>query len=247
MEENTLNLRIHSLETFGTQDGPGIRLVIFVQGCEFRCLYCHNPDTLDLKGGKFLPLTAIEDRMDRMKNYFGDKGGITVSGGEPLLQRKKLITLFKDLKKSGFHTCIDTNGRLFNSEVGKLLGLTDLVLLDIKHMDDKVHKKLTGLSNVNTLNFAAQRELSNKPMWLRHVLVPGWTDSDEHLHQVGQHFKDYKTIERIEILPYHELGVHKYKELGMFYKLKGIKPPDEKTKQRAVEILSNYFKEVKLK
>jgi len=240
-------LRIHSIESMGTQDGPGIRLVIFVQGCEFRCLYCHNPDTLDVKEGKFEPFQDIVNRMERMRNYFGDKGGITISGRDHMLQRNKTKHLFEILHEKGFNTCVDTNGRLLNEEVKQMLDETDLVLLDIKHMDPEMHKRLTGLSNKNTLEFAAYREQSAKRMWLRHVLVPGWTDSEEHLHQLGQHFKDYKNVECIEILPYHKLGVHKYKEMGLDYKLEGVEPPTEESKARAVAILSQYFSKVKLK
>lgn len=240
-------LKVHSIETMGTQDGPGIRLVVFTQGCEFRCLYCHNPDTFDTKGGTQLPIKSVVNRMERMRNYFGDEGGITVSGGEPLLQRNKVKALFKELHQRGFHTCLDTNGRLLNHSVEELLEETDLVLLDIKHMDPLKHKALTGMTNANTLRFAAYRELSGKPMWLRHVLVPGYTDDPDHLHALGQHFQHYKQVERMEILPYHQLGVHKWETLGVSYKLKDVQPPSKESKQQAFDILSQYFDTVILK
>ncbi|MEH0155261.1 pyruvate formate-lyase-activating protein [Limibacter armeniacum] len=240
-------LRIHSIETFGTHDGPGIRLVVFAQGCQFRCLYCHNPDTLDVKGGKIITLDEIVKRAENMKSYFRRGGGVTVSGGEPLLQRRKLIHLFEKLKEKEIHTCLDTNGRLINDEVKQLLDMTDLVLLDIKHINEEVHKKLTAVSNESTLKLAEYREASGKPMWLRYVLVPGWTDQEEYLHELGQHFKDYKQVEKIEILPYHKLGVHKWKELGMEYQLKDVESPTEESKQKAQAIFSQYFREVILK
>lgn len=240
-------LKVHSLETMGTQDGPGIRLVVFTQGCEFRCLYCHNPDTFDTKGGTQLPLQAVVNRMERMRNYFGEEGGITISGGEPLLQRNAVKTLFEDLHQRGFHTCLDTNGRLLNQSVEQLLEVTDLVLLDVKHMDPIRHKELTGMTNANTLRFAAYRELSGKPMWLRHVLVPGYTDAPDHLHELGKHFQHYKQVERIEVLPYHQLGVHKWESLGLPYQLKDVQPPSHESKQQAFEILSQYFNTVVVK
>lgn len=246
-EMNLEKLRIHSIESFGTQDGPGIRMVIFTQGCQFRCLYCHNPDTLDVKAGKFIDLEEIQRRLTNMKPYFKNKGGVTISGGEPLLQRKKLTHLFEKLREDGIHTCLDTNGRLINDEVKKLLDLTDLVLLDVKHINDDIHHKLTSVTNKNTLKLAEYRESTGKAMWLRYVLVPGWSDQEEYIHELGQHFKDYKCIEKIEVLPYHQLGVHKWESLGMEYQLKDVQPPTEESKKKAVDILSKYFKEVVLK
>ncbi|MCG8477443.1 MAG: pyruvate formate-lyase-activating protein [Cytophagales bacterium] len=245
-EQDPDQLRIHSIESMGTHDGPGIRMVVFAQGCEFRCLYCQNPDTLDVKGGKFIPLEEIVRRAKNMKGYFGDKGGVTISGGEPMLQRRKLKKLFEMLHSEGIHTCLDSNGRLNTPDAYELLDETDLILLDVKHINDEWHKKLTKVSNVNTLKLAEYRESTGKPMWLRYVLVPGWSDQEEYLHELGQHFKDYKTIEKIEIQPYHKLGVHKWKMLGMKYELEGVEPPSVELIEKARGIFSQYFKEVKV-
>ncbi|BDD08889.1 pyruvate formate-lyase-activating enzyme [Fulvitalea axinellae] len=245
-EQDEHLLRIHSIESFGTHDGPGIRLVVFVQGCEFRCLYCQNPDTLDVQGGQYIELDEIVRRAVNMKSYFGKRGGVTISGGEPLLQRKKLLKLFKMLHAEGIHTCVDSNGRLNTPDVHELLDETDLILLDVKHINDEWHRKLTGLSNVNTLKLAEYREQSGKPMWLRYVLVPGWSDQEEYLHELGQRFKDYKTIEKIEIQPYHKLGVHKWKELNMPYQLEDVEPPTQEQIDKARTIFEQYFTQVKV-
>lgn len=242
------DLRVHSIESFGTQDGPGIRTVIFLQGCKFKCLYCHNPDTIPMEGGLFYKLEHLLRRVVNMKSYYGKRGGVTVSGGEPLIQSEQLLPLFKALKEEGIHTNIDTNGRVLNAHTKELLdNYTDLVMLDIKHMDPVWHKKLTGIDNASTFRFAEYRENSGKAMWLRYVLVPGWSDQEEHLHALGQHFKDYKTIERIELLPYHKLGVHKWEEMGWKYELLDVPENTEDQVERASSILLQYFKEVKVK
>jgi pyruvate formate lyase activating enzyme len=239
-------LRIHSIETFGTHDGPGIRLVVFVQGCQFRCLYCANPDTLDVRGGRWIQLDEIVRLAKNAKPYFGKKGGVTVSGGEPTLQRTKLTTLFKRLHKEGISTALDSNGRLLNDEVKALLEETDTLLLDVKHFNDEWHHKLTSLSNKSVLKVAEYRESTGKPMWLRYVLVPGWSDQEEHLHAMGEHFKNYQSIEKIEIQPYHMLGVHKWEALGMEYKLKGVPRPDKALLDKTAAIFGQYFREVKV-
>lgn len=241
------DLRVHSIESFGTHDGPGIRMVIFLQGCKFKCLYCHNPDTIPFDGGLFYKMEHLLRRAVSMKSYYGQEGGVTVSGGEPLIQSKQLLPLFKALKKEGIHTNVDTNGRVLNSNTKILLDeYADLVMLDIKHMNDEWHRKLTGVTNANTLKFAEYREQSGKPMWLRYVLVPGWSDQEEYLHELGQHFKDYKTIEKVELLPYHKLGVHKWKELGWEYKLADVPENTEEQIKKARNILSLYFDNVKV-
>lgn len=239
-------LRIHSIESFGTHDGPGIRMVIFVQGCQFRCLYCANPDTMNLKGGSLHGINSLVKRAIDQKSYFGRRGGVTVSGGEPLLQRRSLINLFRKLHKEEIHTALDSNGRVFDQATKDLLDETDLLLLDIKHFDQKWHKRLTGLSNKATFKIAEYREVSGKPMWLRYVLVPGWSDQEEYLHQMGEYFKDYKNIQRIEVLPYHQLGVHKWDALGMDYKLKAVERPSQEKLDQTKEILEQYFKEVRV-
>ncbi|BDC98694.1 pyruvate formate-lyase-activating protein [Persicobacter psychrovividus] len=240
-------LRIHSIESFGTHDGPGIRLVIFAQGCQFRCLYCQNPDTIDVKGGKFIELKEIIRRAKNMKSYFRGIGGVTISGGEPLLQRSRILELFKLLHEEGINTCLDTNGRVLDQHTKELLEETDTVMLDVKHFDNEWHKKLTGASNLTTLKLAEYREETGKTLWLRYVLVPGWSDQPEHIEALGQHFKDYKSIEKIELIPYHKLGVNKWEVMGWKYELEGVEPPTEAETQQAADILRKYFKEVKVK
>lgn len=239
-------LRIHSIESFGTHDGPGIRMVVFVQGCQFRCLYCANPDTMDIRGGQFLEIEELVSRAKKQMPYFSKTGGVTVSGGEPLLQRKVLKKLFLRLHEEGINTVLDSNGRLIDQQAKDLLDVTDLLLLDVKHFNNDWHKKLTGLSNTCTLKVAEYRESTGKPMWLRYVLVPGWSDQEEHLHELGNHFKEYQSIERIEILPYHQLGVHKWEALGMNYKLKEVEPPNSEKLERTASILQNYFRDVRV-
>lgn len=245
-EQAILQIRVHSIETFGTHDGPGIRLVIFVQGCQFRCLYCANPDTLPIKGGTMISLDEIIQKAEKQKPYFGKHGGVTISGGEPLLQRDILIHLFDRLQHLGIHTALDSNGRLLDAAAKQLMDKTDLLLLDVKHIDNEWHKKLTTLSNQNVLKVGAYREETGKPMWLRYVLVPGWTDQPEYLHQLGQHFQNYKTIEKIEIQPFHQLGQHKWEMLGKPYQLSDVPPAPRETVDMAREIFKQYFKEVKV-
>ncbi len=241
------HLRIHSLETFGTHDGPGIRLVVFVQGCQFRCLYCQNPDSLDVKGGSMVEIDELVKRAVRQKNYFGADGGVTVSGGEPLLQRSKLITFFKLLHAEGINTCLDSNGRLNTPDVHELLEHTDLLLLDVKHINDDWHRRLTGQSNKTSLGLAEYRESTGRKMWLRYVLVPGWTDQPEYITKWAQHFSNYKTIERVEIIPFHQLGMHKWKLLNMAYPLKDTPPPSEESKQYTLGVFSQYLNHIVLK
>lgn len=235
--------KIHSFESFGTVDGPGIRFVVFLQGCPLRCKYCHNPDTWKAGGSEY-SAQAVAERALKYKNYFGANGGVTVTGGEPLLQIDFVTELFTILKAKGIHTCIDTSGITFdkNSAVSvekheKVLALTDLVLLDIKHIDDEACISLTGQSNEHTLNFA--RFLSEKgvKIWIRQVLVPGITDSEESLKRTREFIKTLKTVEKVEVLPYHTMGVVKYENLGIDYPLKGVQPPSKEVVARAKEIL----------
>lgn len=243
----TPQLRIHSIESFGTHDGPGIRMVLFLQGCKFKCLYCHNPDTISFDGGSIYDIEDIVRRAVNMKGYFGELGGVTVSGGEPLIQSQALIPLFKRLKEEGIHTNVDTNGRTLNEYTKVLLDeYADLVMLDIKHFDEEWHQKLTGMSRDFSFRFAEYRERSNKPMWLRYVLVPGWSDQEHFLHALGQHFESYKTIEKIEIQPYHKLGVHKWEALGWEYQLNDVPENTPEQLQKAEAIFKQYFKEVKV-
>lgn len=238
-------IRVHSYESLGTYDGPGIRLVVFLQGCNFRCLYCANPDTIDAKGES--KETAPEDILKMaisQKPFFGKKGGITFSGGEPTFQAKALIPLFRMLKEAGIHICVDTNGGIWNEDVKELLSLADLVLLDIKEFNDTRHKILTERSNAQTLKTAAWLEENQKPFWLRYVLVPGYSFFREDIEALGDHFKDYQSIQRIEILPYHTLGVHKYEAMNMEYKLKNVKQNTPEQQEEAKALFEKYFKTV---
>ena len=240
-------MRIHSIETLGTQDGPGVRMVIFTQGCLMRCAYCHNPDTLDLKGGREMSVDELLAKAIRQKPYFGKRGGVTVSGGEPTLQRGELRSLFEGLHREGIHCCLDSNGVLLDGETRALYAETDLLLLDIKHIDGEWHCRLTGFSNEVPLACAAYREKTGKPMWLRYVLVPGWTDQEEFLEKWAVHFSGYKTVERVELIPYHTLGVHKWRHLGMHYRLEKVQPPTREQKERALQIFGKYLPNVILK
>ncbi|ARV06042.1 pyruvate formate-lyase 1-activating enzyme [Polaribacter sp. SA4-10] len=244
--ENRLN--VHSIESFGTHDGPGIRMVIFLQGCKLKCQYCHNPDTIDTRGGQEYQIEELVQRAIKMKSYFGDKGGVTVSGGEPLLQANNLISFFKRLKEEGIHTNIDTNGRMLNHPVIELIDdYADLVMLDIKHMTEEGFQKITGKKNKETtFTFAKHREASGKKMWLRYVLIPGITNTPELLHQLGDYFKDYTTIEQIELQPYHKLGIHKWEALGWEYELHDARENTQEELDTASKILSTYFKKVKI-
>ncbi len=235
--------RIHSFESFGTVDGPGIRFVVFLQGCPLRCQYCHNPDTWKA-GGEEYSAEEVANRAWKYRNYFGEKGGVTVTGGEPLLQIDFVIELFTLLKEKGLHTCVDTSGITFKKEDEgcvekhkKLLALTDLFLLDIKHIDDAACKKLTGQSNRNTLDFAKFLSENNKPVWIRQVLVPNITDSDETLTQTRAFIDTLQNVEKVEVLPYHTMGIVKYEKLGLEYPLKGVEAPTKARVENAKKIL----------
>lgn len=240
-------LRIHSIETMGAQDGPGLRMVVFTQGCHMRCAYCHNPDTWNASGGIVVDIDDLVARAVRQKEYFGKKGGVTVSGGEPTLQRRELREFFLELHAQDINTCLDTNGYILDDDVRALYDETDLVLLDIKHIDDEKHRRLTGVSNATSLAAAAYRESTGKSMWLRYVLVPGWTDDPDDLRRWAEHFAGYKCVQRVGILPYHRLGAHKWAALGVESPLKNIPPPNEEIKQRAFDIFSKVLKNVVMK
>lgn len=238
-------IRVHSYESLGTYDGPGIRLVVFLQGCNFRCLYCANPDTIDAKGES--KETAPEEILKMavsQKPFFGKKGGITFSGGEPTFQAKALVPLFRMLKEAGIHICVDTNGGIWNEDVKELLSLADLVLLDVKEFNDERHKALTSRSNAQTLKTAAWLEENQKPFWLRYVLVQKYSYFKEDIEALGKHFKDYRMIERVEILPYHTLGVHKYEAMKMDYQLKDVQLNTQAQLDEAKELFEKYSKTV---
>ena len=234
---------IHSFESFGTVDGPGIRFVVFLQGCPLRCLYCHNPDTWGA-GGTEYSADEVVARALKYKNYYGDKGGVTVSGGEPLVQMDFVIELFTLLKSKGVHTCVDTSGITFRKEdpscvdkFKKLLAVTDLFLLDIKHIDDEACKVLTGKSNQRTLDFAKFLSDNGKAIWIRQVIVPGHTDEEESLQRTRAFIDTLATVEKVEVLPYHTLGEVKYEKLGMEYPLKGVEVPAKERVANAKRIL----------
>lgn len=239
-------IKIHSFESLGTYDGPGIRLVVFLQGCPFRCLYCANPDTITTDGGTPTDIREILDMAVSQKPFFGKRGGITFSGGEPTMQAEALIPLFKELKANGIHICLDTNGGIWNPHVEELLSLTDLVLLDIKEFNPERHQSLTGRSNSQTLKTAAWLEEHGKPFWVRYVLVPGYSDFEEDIMAMGEHFHGYKMIQRVEILPYHTLGVNKYASLGKEYALKDVPLNTSEQLARAEGLFRKYFGNVVL-
>ena len=234
-------IRVHSYESLGTYDGPGIRLVVFLQGCNFRCLYCANPDTITCDSGTLTDLEEIVDKAVSEKPFFGKKGGITFSGGEPTMQAKELIPLFKRLKENDINICVDTNGGILTEDVKKIFSLSNLVLLDIKEFNDDRHHHLTKRSNRQTLNTAAWLEENQIPIWLRYVLVTSYSDFEEDIVALCEHFKSYNMIQRLEILPYHTLGVHKYESLGMPYELEGVEKNTPEQLERAKALFSRYF------
>ncbi len=234
-------IKVHSYESMGTYDGPGLRLVVFLQGCPFRCLYCANPDTISAEGGTPTDMEHIVRMAVSQKPFFGKRGGVTFSGGEPTVQAKALSPLFDKLHGEGINICLDTNGGVWNSDVEELLGKTDLVLLDVKQFNPERHESLTGRSNTQTLKTAEWLEEHGKPFWLRYVLVPGISDFEEDIRALGEHFKDYRMLQRVEILPYHTLGVHKYESLGQEYRLKDIKHNTPDQLDRALQLFSQYF------
>lgn len=232
--------KVHSVESFGTVDGPGIRFVLFLQGCHLQCKYCHNRDTWDLNGGEYKTLDEIFEKIKRYKNYIiPSGGGVTVTGGEPLLQVKFLIELFKKLKEEKITTCIDTSGMVSLAEdIKEVLKLTDLVLLDIKHIDDEKCKKLVGVSNKKELEFAKYLSENNIRMWIRQVLVPGYTDDEKDLLKLKKFISTLKTVEKIQILPYHSMGKFKWEKLGVKYELEGVRDATQADVDRAKKILN---------
>ena len=237
-------IKVHSYESMGTYDGPGLRLVVFLQGCQFRCLYCANPDTISGEGGKPTEEEDIVKMAVSQKPFFGRRGGVTFSGGEPTVQAKALSPLFDRLHEEGINICLDTNGGIWNSDVEELLAKTDLVLLDVKQINPARHESLTGRSNEQTLKTAQWLEDHNRPFWLRYVLVPGISDFEEDIRTLGEHFRNYKMLQRVEILPYHTLGIHKYESLGQEYMLKGTPHNTPEQLERAKLLFSEYFDNV---
>ena len=234
---------VHSVESFGSVDGPGIRFLIFLQGCPMRCQFCHNPDSWKTGIGEERTADELLDQAERFRAYWGDNGGLTGSGGEALLQIDFLLELFEKAKQRGIGTCLDTSAQLFTrkspffEKFERLMELTDTVLLDIKHIDDEEHRKLTRHSNANILDCARYLSEIDKPVWIRHVLIPGITDKDEYLVRLRDFLSTLHNIERIEVLPYHTLGVYKYEKLGIDYPLKDVQPPAAERVANANDIL----------
>lgn len=261
--------RIHSFESFGTVDGPGIRFVVFMQGCHFRCLYCHNPDTWDISGGTQYTVDEVTSKITRYLPYFKKSGGgLTVSGGEPLQQIEFVSALFKKCRDLGIHTAIDTNGSIpipsdflktaygsevshedstadkvlnFPASIDTVLDNTDLVLLDIKHMDSEKHKNITGFSNRRVLSFARHLAKRKIPAWLRYVVVPGFSDSETDISLLGGFAKELGNIEKIELLPFHKMGEYKWKELGYPYRLYDIPEATQYDIEKLKKILEKYL------
>ena len=234
---------IHQLESFGSVDGPGVRFIIFFAGCPLRCKYCHNPDTWDMMKGKQYTADELLDEAITCREYWGTKGGITVSGGEPLAQIEFLLELFTKAKDRGINTCIDTAGGPFTREgewfekFKQLMNVTDVLLMDIKHINEEEHIKLTGHTGKNIIEMFRYLDEINKPVWIRHVLVPGITDNDEYLIQTRDFIRTLGNVQRVEVLPYHGLGAMKYKDLGIDYVLKDTNSPTAERVQNAREIL----------
>lgn len=230
--------KIHSIETFGTVDGPGIRFVTFFQGCHLECKYCHNRDTWDINKGEYISVDDLFNKIMKYKTYIMPNGGFTASGGEPLLQAHFLISLFKKLKTMNVHTAIDTSGMVtINDTIKELLSLTDLVLLDIKHINPEKSKDLVGFSNENELNFARYLSDNNIPVWIRQVLIPGYTDNQKDLLELKKFLDSLNNVKKVEVLPYHNLGEYKWNELGFDYSLKDAKAPTDDDIKKAKKIL----------
>ena len=238
---------IHSIESCGTVDGPGIRFVVFTQGCPLRCQYCHNPDSWDFKENQKMSVEEILEQYEGVKEFCG--GGLTVTGGEPMAQMEFVTALFKAFHEKGIHTALDTSGIFFNREntekVDELLKYTDLVLLDIKHIDDEEHKKLTKHSNKNILDFARYLSETGKPVWIRHVVVPGITFKEEYLKRLGQFLAELHNIKALDVLPYHDMAVPKYENLGIEYPLKGVPPLTHDEAKEARNIIIEAIKETR--
>lgn len=218
---------IHSIESCGTVDGPGIRFVVFVQGCPMRCQYCHNPDSWSTETNQQMSVSEILEKYDGVKEFV-KSGGLTVTGGEPLMQIDFVAELFKAAKAKNIHTALDTSGILFNKDntakIDELLKYTDLVLLDIKHINNEEHIKLTGLPNTNILEFAQYLSQKKLPMWVRHVVVPEITYNEKYLRELGEFIGKLRNVKALDVLPYHDMAIPKYENLGINYPLKDVKP-----------------------
>lgn len=232
--------RIHSIETMGTVDGPGIRYVIFMQGCPMRCIFCHNRDAWDPRGGKEI---SVEDLVKDIKKYVDfmkfSGGGVTATGGEPVLQAEFVYELFTRVKEMGLNTVMDTSGFVEASKISNLLEVTDLVLLSIKHVNEAMHEKITGVGNQKVFKFIDYLQRMEKRLWIRHVIIPGYTNDQESLRNLAEMLKGYHNIELIDILPYHNMGAYKWESMGLEYPLKDVPLPEKED----IEMAKNIFKE----
>lgn len=230
--------RIHSFESMGLVDGPGIRSIVFLQGCALRCAYCHNPDTWAFSGGKEMTPEEVVKKVSRFKPYFKDNGGVTFSGGDPLMQPEFLIETLKLCKEAGIHTTIDTSG-YGSGKYEEILKYTDLVLLDIKHVDDEGYRSLVGAPKKGFDQFLEAVQKADTKIWIRHVVVPGITDSEEHIKKLAQIIKEIKNVEKIELLPYHTLGSQKYEKMELDYKLEGVESMDKEDLAKLEKVLKD--------
>lgn len=242
---------IHSLESFGTVDGPGVRFVIFLQGCPMRCLYCHNPDTWEAGRGSELSASELIGRFEKNRAFYSN-GGITVTGGEPLMQIDFLLELFALAKERKIHTCIDTSGITFTAsdsgyrrKLDRLTELTDLVMLDVKHINSEKHRILTGFGNENILAFARYLDEKRVPVWIRHVLVPNITDDEQYLSELGSFMGALSNVQALDVLPYHTMGIAKYREMGIAYPLEGVPQADKESVGRARKVILKAYKKAK--
>ena len=243
---------IHSIESFGTVDGPGVRLVVFLQGCPMRCQYCHNPDTWKMAGGTEMTVDEILRQYESSRNFYRG-GGITATGGEPMMQLEFVTELFEAARKKDIHTCLDTSGVTFRrddkvllSKIERLLKSTSLVMLDIKHIDNEKHKPLTGHSNNNILDFARYLDELEVPVWVRHVVVPGLTDQEEDLYRLGRFIGELTNVKALDVLPYPDMGKVKYESLGMEYPLKDVPPMSKENAVAAKKIILSGIKAARL-
>ena len=244
---------IHSTESFGTVDGPGVRFVIFLQGCPMRCQYCHNPDTWKMQSGSVRSPQSLIQEYERNAPFYA-KGGITVTGGEALMQIDFLLELFRLAKQKNIHTCLDTSGITYrpgesnyNQKLDQLMEVTDLVMLDLKHIDPDGHKALTGHDNAGILAFAKYLEAKNVPVWIRHVVVPGITDDPKQLARLGAFIGTLSNVKALDVLPYHIMGISKYKQLDIPYPLEGVEPATQEQAKKAKQIILTAYWQVKNK
>lgn len=229
--------RIHSIESMGLVDGPGVRTVIFLQGCKLRCLYCHNPDTWQMGSGNQVEVDDLIKKIKRYRPYFEKSGGgVTFSGGEPLLQPEFLLESLKKCKEVGIHTVLDTSGYGFG-EYEEILKYTDLVLFDLKHEDPKQYLFVTGQKEDKSLKFLNAVQEAGTKMWIRHVVIPGITDQEEHITNLAKKIKGLRNVAKVELLPYHTMGNNKYETMNIKYKLEGVEPMNKKRTEELTEIL----------